>query len=366
MNKKKYFMQEVLVVLFFCIVLSGCTETLFNFSTTYQSHPTQISYSIRYGYELNSTGTGNYQIKYDCNIPSVLAGSVSYQVLYEQDYELIRIGNNELFSWNISDSDETVYELGVQASVVAETFLITDLTGDHALTIPEIAKRYPDTSSNYLNGQSNGSTYLINPYDSSISSLASNIISLAQTNNSFLVAKELFIWLTTNTQYKIHDQDKGVQPPIVTLEKRTGDCDDLSFLYISLCRSVGIPARFVRGYLLSEDAAGVVTAVPHAWAQVFVGGFLGNNGWIAVECASATSDETISVHQNFGVESAHHLRLFVDDGSNESLLKSLSGISYSYDLNRHIDITSFIEIKEYNVIESEKLVIDSENKRTYQ
>jgi len=366
MNKKKYFMQVVLVVLALCIVLSGCTETLFNFSTTYQSHPTQISYTIRYGYELNSTGTGNYQINYDCNIPSVLAGSVSYQVLYDQEYQQLRVYDNEFISWNISNSDVAFYELGIEVTVVAETFFIEDLTGSHALTLQQIRQIYPDTSSQYLKGQSNGTIYLINPYDSSIVNLANDIISDAQTNNSFLLAKELFIWLKTNTQYKTHDQDIGVQPSLVTLEKRTGDCDDLSFLYISLCRSVGIPARFIRGYLLSEDTTGIVTAVPHAWAEVFVGGFIGNNGWITVECASASSDATINIHQNFGVESAHHLRLFVDDGSNESLLKSTSAISYSYTLGRHIDVTSFAEIKEYVIIESKQLTIDTEDQRYYQ
>lgn len=366
MKKKKYFMQAVPLVLLCCIVLSGCTETLLNFSTTYESHPTQISYTIRYGYLLNSTGTGNYQINYNCNIPTVLSGEVNYQVLYDQEYQQQRMYGNEFISWNISNSEVAFYELGIEAHVVAETFLIEDLTGSHALSIQEIRQRYPDTSSQYLQGQSNGTIYFINPSDSSIQTLAQDIVSDLQTNNSFLLAKELFIWLKTNTQYKIHEQDIGVQPALVTLEQRTGDCDDLAFLYISLCRSIGIPARFIRGYLLSQDATGFVSAVPHAWAEVFVGGFIGNNGWIAVECASASSDETINIHQNFGVESAHHLRLFVDDGSNESLMKSTSGISYSYVLGRHIDVSSFAEITEYVIMDSKQLTINADDQRNYQ
>ncbi len=47
-------------------------------STTYESHPTKISYKIKYGYFINSTGSGNYEIKYDCDIPEVLLPGTSF------------------------------------------------------------------------------------------------------------------------------------------------------------------------------------------------------------------------------------------------------------------------------------------------
>ncbi|MFO7677495.1 MAG: transglutaminase domain-containing protein [Thermoplasmatota archaeon] len=366
MNKKKSIMKVFPLFLVLLVLVSGCTEVLLNFSTTYESYPTKISYVIKYGYDLNCTGSGEYQINYDCNIPTVLQGSVSYNPLYEKDYQSIQDFNNNFLSWNISSSERAMYKLGIRASVIAESFIVEDLTGIDALTIDEIAEKYPETTSKYLNGQSNDTTYLINPYESSIVNIAQSIMYAADTNNSFICAKEIFNWLKTNTEYTIHEQDMGVQPALLTLQKKTGDCDDLSFLYISLCRSVGIPARFVRGYLLSEDIVGTVKATAHVWVEVFVGGLLGINGWIPVECAGASSDETVNVHQNFGVESAYHLRLFVDEGSNESLLKSSAGISFSYGIGRHVDVNSFAEIIEYSVIESKQLVVDADNQRYYQ
>ena len=134
-----------------------------------------------------------------------------------------------------------------------------------------------------------------------------------------------------------------------------------------MCRSVGIPARFIRGYLLSEEDSGDVLATPHAWTEVFVGGSMGNTGWIPVECACDCDDVTVNVNQNFGVENAFHLRLFVDDGSNESLNVSLSGITYmTYGLERTVDLVSINEIEDYVVVESKKLVVTKDNQRSYQ
>ncbi|HEY2389136.1 MAG TPA: transglutaminase family protein [Candidatus Binatia bacterium] len=59
------------------------------------------------------------------------------------------------------------------------------------------------------------------------------------------------------------------------LRQRVGVCQDFAHLLIALCRSVGIPARYVSGYLLSQDGSrgdappgGVVEVKTHAWAEV--------------------------------------------------------------------------------------------------
>ena len=74
----------------------------------------------------------------------------------------------------------------------------------------------------------------------------------------------------------------------------------------------------------------------------------------------------MNVNQNFGVENAYHLRLFIDDGSNESMNVSLSGILYSYGLGRTVDLVSINEVEDYAVVESKKLVVTKDNQRSYQ
>lgn len=367
MNKNTVFAGLILIL--FILIMSGCLE-YFNFddgSITYTAHPTEVRYTISYGYRINCSGTGKYEIKYDCDKPEALVGTVSSpQLLYLDDYENITVANNNMISWTISGTDDNDYELGVSATVMVESFLVADLNGANTLSIEEINTTCPVLVGQYCQPQSNGTITFIDPNDPDIKENATSILNNADTNNAFIVAKELFIWLKQYTTYQIHIGNNNVQPACVTLHKKTGDCDDLSYLYISLCRAVGIPARFIRGYIVERDDDGASSAVSHAWAEVFVGGNISNNGWIPVECASTAKNWELLVNQNFGVEDASHLRLFVDDGSNESINTSLSAIS----LIRHsstIDINadSFAEIDGYMVVESKKLVVDKDSYRTY-
>jgi len=364
MNNKKL-IPIITIIIILLAMFSGCTDSFFNISTTYEKHPTKISYTILYGYNVTCNGTGKYTITYNCDIPSLLFGSLTYSSLYSRDYESKTIVNNDFLSWNISGDDQNSYKLGIGADVIADTFFVSDLNGEDALTIKQINDYYGSLSKKYMQVQSDGADLLIDPKDNNIRSVAQYILDTTETDNSFVISKELFIWLKENTDYKTHNTKGSVQPAAVTLSKKTGDCDDLSFLYISLCRSVGIPARFIRGYLLSEDDFGEVFATPHAWSEVFVGGSIGNDGWIPVECACQCDEVKTQVNQNFGIENAYHLRLFVDDGTNESLNVSLSGLLYSYFPGRVIDLESFNIIEDYVEIESKKLTVSGDNQRSY-
>ena len=362
-NKKVTFV--ITVVLLLLPVISGCLDFFQDIPTTYEAHPTKVSYNIKYGYQINCTGDGKYEINYQCNIPESLK-TISYGLLYNREYNNTILVNNSFIQWNVSGSDDATYELGITASIESESFLVSDLNGDSALTIQEIENFYPEIVEQYCHEQSKGVTNLIDPNNPNIKTIADTVLRQAETNNSFVIAKLLFTWLKENTNYQMHNGQGEVQPASVTLQKKTGDCDDLSFLYISLSRSIDIPARFVRGYLLQREKNGEVTATAHAWVEVFVGKLMGNEGWVPIECACCTTSIQVDINQNFGVEDAFHLRLFVDEGSNESLYISLSGIQYLYYENRKIELQSFAEIENYLELESKKLVVTKDNTRYYQ
>ena len=166
-------------------------------------------------------------------------------------------------SWNLSKNSCTDLELGITASVVAESFMVSDLNGKDALSIGEIQNQYPNYFDQYCNPQSNEAETFIDPENTAIKNQADQILNTAGTNNSFIVAKEIFKWLKEKTEYVIHENnDNTVQSCDITLDEKTGDCDDLSFLYISLCRAVKIPVRFIRGFLIEENIG-----IPHAWAD---------------------------------------------------------------------------------------------------
>lgn len=74
------------------------------------------------------------------------------------------------------------------------------------------------------------------------------------------------------------------------LAQGAGVCQDFSHLGIAMYRSVGIPARYVSGYLYSEDqSSGVIpeeaelSVQTHAWIEVMIPG----HGWWALDPTNA-------------------------------------------------------------------------------
>lgn len=85
--------------------------------------------------------------------------------------------------------------------------------------------------------------------------------------------------------------EEGTQRAAETLQKASGSCRDLAWLFIEAARHLGYAARFVTGYLhnvtegsQSQTAAlQAVIGLSHAWAEVFIPG----DGWIEFDPTNA-------------------------------------------------------------------------------
>lgn len=73
---------------------------------------------------------------------------------------------------------------------------------------------------------------------------------------------------------------------VEVLRTRQGVCQDFAHLLIALCRSAGVPARYVSGYFFAVDDstgeagdADVVHVQTHAWVEVAIPGI----GWWALD-----------------------------------------------------------------------------------
>lgn len=80
--------------------------------------------------------------------------------------------------------------------------------------------------------------------------------------------------------------EKGIQSPAQTLRAGSGTCRDFTILMMEAVRSLGLPARFVSGYLYvpSRDRHGLHGGgSTHAWLQVFLPGA----GWIDFDPTNA-------------------------------------------------------------------------------
>ena len=215
----------------------------------------------------------------------------------------------------------------------------------------------------YCRVQGNETEKIIDPTHPFIIDTANQILNESKTNNAFELSKNIFKWLKTNTAYDMHFDNQKTQSSITTFLCKTGDCDDLSFLYIALCRSLNIPARFIRGYLIDQDSA-AISLIPHVWVEVFVGNNIGSNGWIPIECAG-TAEITAEIHQNFAVEDVDHLRLFIDDGTNTSLNTSSSHISIEYEKDLSVELTHYAQIDAYQILTLKNLCVKENTDRYY-
>ncbi|MBX9458673.1 MAG: transglutaminase family protein [Rhizobium sp.] len=72
---------------------------------------------------------------------------------------------------------------------------------------------------------------------------------------------------------------RGIQLPTETLELRSGTCRDFALLMMEGARALGLPARFVSGYIFVPDRDGSQTlggGSTHAWCQIYLPGA----GWV--------------------------------------------------------------------------------------
>lgn len=83
-------------------------------------------------------------------------------------------------------------------------------------------------------------------------------------------------WVRSRTEYRYGATDAMTAADAIVIQ-RSGVCRDFAHLTVSLCRGLGIPARYVSGYCLDLEPPDF-----HAWAQVWLGG-----SWQNVDATAA-------------------------------------------------------------------------------
>lgn len=85
-------------------------------------------------------------------------------------------------------------------------------------------------------------------------------------------AQHLMARIHTEMSYDSESTEVGT-PALEALQLRKGVCQDFAHIMVACCRSMGVPARYVSGYLLTNPAPGqprlIGSDASHAWASVY-------------------------------------------------------------------------------------------------
>ena len=90
--------------------------------------------------------------------------------------------------------------------------------------------------------------------------------------NPYWIVRKIFDHIRMNMKYELAG-GWNIAPTV--LKRGTGSCSEYTFVFISMCRAAGIPARYVGSVVVRGDDASYDEYF-HRWAQVY----LPNYGWI--------------------------------------------------------------------------------------
>lgn len=115
-------------------------------------------------------------------------------------------------------------------------------------------------------------------------------------------ARRIYDYVTEKMTYNAAEQSwKGSTEHALVCS--VGNCNDIHALFVSLCRSLGIPARFVLGQALEAPPPGQDACELcgyHCWAEFFVSGL----GWVPADASCACK---YGKHELFGDLEMNHI-----------------------------------------------------------
>lgn len=97
------------------------------------------------------------------------------------------------------------------------------------------------------------------------------------------VAKRLFDHIVDTVKYDKSGTGWGRGDSLYACDAREGNCTDFHSLFIGEARSLGVPARFIMGFPLPNDADTGIIAGYHCWAEFYSP----EHGWVPIDASDA-------------------------------------------------------------------------------
>lgn len=120
-------------------------------------------------------------------------------------------------------------------------------------------------------------------------------------------------WASTNIAYSLASEGQpAIQSASQVLQSRFGKCDEITALFVSMNRAVGIPCRFALGYSYTDNELFKQRWGAHSWAEVY----FPEVGWVPFDIT----------YGQYGYVDAGHIMLSVSEDAEPSSVEfSASG-----------------------------------------
>ncbi|MBD3313586.1 hypothetical protein GF345_04040 [Candidatus Woesearchaeota archaeon] len=172
------------------------------------------------------------------------------------------LGDVAVFEWNNPGKERLVIDIASTVEVDNNPPRVSRKIPFPVSDLPESVMEYTEPGE-------------ITDINQDIINLASEIVS--GKDDLVDVVDSIAVWVNTNIQYNLSTINaEASQKSSWVLEHREGVCDELTSLFISMLRSLGIPARFVSGISYTDSPLFPESWGPHGWAEVYFPGY----GWI--------------------------------------------------------------------------------------
>eukprot|EP00553_Chaetoceros_curvisetus_P010721 CAMPEP_0204621452 /NCGR_PEP_ID=MMETSP0717-20131115/7152_1 /ASSEMBLY_ACC=CAM_ASM_000666 /TAXON_ID=230516 /ORGANISM="Chaetoceros curvisetus" /LENGTH=499 /DNA_ID=CAMNT_0051635857 /DNA_START=47 /DNA_END=1546 /DNA_ORIENTATION=+ len=166
-----------------------------------------------------------------------------------------------------------------------------------------------------------------------IRQLAQNIV--ARENELYHAVYAVANYVHRNIEYTLpSNQVRGrhaatsIQSASRVLSSRRGKCDEMTALFISMTRSLGIPSRFISGYAFTNHEMFDNDWGGHTWAEVFFPG----TGWVPFDVT----------YGQYGYVDAGHIQLSeTHDAESSSVQFHAKGMGFQpvvYELDTHVGV----------------------------
>jgi len=104
-----------------------------------------------------------------------------------------------------------------------------------------------------------------------------------ETQEPLEIARSLYDHIVNTVRYDKSGEGWGRGDSVYACDARTGNCTDFHSLFIGEARSLGLPARFIMGFPLPNDAASGTIGGYHCWAEFYTPEY----GWVPIDASDA-------------------------------------------------------------------------------